>query len=219
MIKLIIFDAEHVLYNAEDQIRYFNSKLAEFIKINSSISLEETGAIWKDLGKAVVVGKMSVLQAHKEFISRMGIRPELIDEYEKFDRESFNYAKPMENGEERYLKDLKKKNYKLAVLSDGVNTADTKALILKIIGLDGIFDRVFVSSDIGHKKPDRETYETVMDAFKVKPSETVFVGHDLDELEGAMALGIHVISYKGDKLGHEASDFHRMNEIIYSLDR
>jgi hypothetical protein len=33
MIKLIIFDAEHVLYNAEDQIRYFNSKLAEFVKI------------------------------------------------------------------------------------------------------------------------------------------------------------------------------------------
>ncbi len=218
MIKLVIFDAEHVLYNAEGQIKYFNIKLAEFVKNNSNTDPQAPGAIWKTLGNAVLVGKMSILQAHKEFISRLGIRPELIEEYEAFDRESFNYAKLMEDDEEKYLRDLKIRNYKLAVLSDGVNPADTKAQILEIVGLGGIFDKIFVSSDIGHKKPDSETYRAVMDAFKADSSETVFVGHDLDELEGAIALGIHTISYNGDRLGHEADSFSRINEIIYSLD-
>ena len=125
----------------------------------------------------------------------------------------------MEAGEEKCLRDLKARNYKLAVLSDGVNPADTKAQILGIVGLGGIFDRIFVSSDTGHKKPDSEAYRAVMTAFKADPSETVFVGHDLDELEGAIALGIHTISYNGDKLGHEADSFSRINEIIYSLDK
>ena len=219
MIKLIIFDAEHVLYNAEDQIRYFKMKLYEFVKNNSNFNSEELSSVWKDIGESVMIGKITMIQAHREYMSRIGIRPELIDEYEAFDRESFNYAKLMEKDERKCLSDLKIKGYKLAVLSDSGHPPEIRWLILGIIGLDGIFDRAFVSSDIGHKKPDKETYETVIDAFKVKPSETVFVGHDLDELECAMALGIHVISYKGDKLGHEASDFHRMNEIIYSLDR
>ena len=219
MIKLVIFDAEHVLYSAEEQMKYFSMKLTEFVKKNSKTDPQELGSIWKEFGEAVMVGKITMLQAHKEYISRIGIRPELIGEYEAFDRESFNYARLMEKDEGKYLKDLKMKGYRLAVLSDSGHPASIRELIMGIIGLGGIFDRAFVSCEIGHKKPDREAYEAVMNAFNVGPAETVFVGHDLDELEGAMALGMHVISYNGDKLGHQASDFRRINEIIYSLDK
>ena len=153
MIKLVIFDAEHVLYSAEEQMKYFSMKLTEFVKKNSKTDPQELGSIWKEFGEAVMVGKITMLQAHKEYISRIGIRPELIGEYEAFDRESFNYAKLMEKDEGKYLKDLKMKGYKLAVLSDSGHPASIRELIMGIIGLGGIFDRAFVSCEIGHKNP------------------------------------------------------------------
>ncbi len=41
MIKLVIFDVEHVLYNADEQVRYFSMKLAEFAKKNDNVNMWE----------------------------------------------------------------------------------------------------------------------------------------------------------------------------------
>jgi putative hydrolase of the HAD superfamily len=101
------------------------------------------------------------------------------------------------------IMELKKRGYKVAILTDSPHTTPTQHEMLSTIGMGGMFDGIFVSCELGHMKPDKEAYEAVLNAFNVKPSESVFVAHDEDELVGAKKVGIKTISYKG----HDSGDF------------
>jgi HAD superfamily hydrolase (TIGR01509 family) len=52
----------------------------------------------------------------------------------------------------------------------------------------------FSESLIGYEKPHPKAYLAVLNYFKVKPEEAIFVWHDKEEMEGARKLGIRTIS-------------------------
>jgi len=87
----------------------------------------------------------------------------------------------------------------VALLSDTVHSLATKLELLRRLGLkkDEHYDEVFLSNSMGYAKPHPRAYEIVLSRFKAKPHETLFVGHDEDEIEGAKRLGIRTISFKG----------------------
>jgi HAD superfamily hydrolase (TIGR01509 family) len=61
------------------------------------------------------------------------------------------------------------------------------------------YNKLFLSNLIGYEKPHPKTYLTVLNYFKVKPKEAIFVGHDKEEMEGAKKLGIKTISFSSLK--------------------
>lgn len=219
-IKLIIFDAGDVLYNFS-WLEVFNREIKKFVKKHGlKHSVEDFHKSWYDenIGKPAATGKISLREAHRRHLKKMGIPEDLLDEYEEIDFKALKNLKIKDSKIKETILKLKKKGYKIAVLSDTPHPKDHKKIMLDIVGLDGIFDEIFVSSELGHTKPDKEAYLIVLNHFHAKPSETVFVAHDEDELIGAKKLGIKTISYQGHKSGDFViQNFKEILEVVENL--
>lgn len=204
-VKLIIFDAGDILYDWSKWLKTFEEELEKFSKKHKINFPKNHHEIWDsgDIGKSAAVGKISLKEAHRRHLKRMGLPENLTDEYHELDKKTLRSIKLKDRNIRDIILKLRKRAYKIAVLSDTPHPKSYKEIVLKIVRLSDLFDEIFVSSEIGHKKPDKEAYFAVLNHFRVKPSETVFVAHDEDELVGAKKLGIKTISYQG----HESGDF------------
>ena len=86
------------------------------------------------------------------------------------------------------LKRLKKK-YKLAIVTDAPRNKAWQRLVL--CGLDDIFAVVVTTDDAGQKKPHRAPFEMALKKLKIKPSEALFIGDNVDrDMLGAKQLGM-----------------------------
>ena len=57
------------------------------------------------------------------------------------------------------------------------------------------FEGVVISSDLGILKPDRRIFTHLLDAFGLKPEETLFIDDVLRNVEGARAVNMHAIQF------------------------
>lgn len=60
-----------------------------------------------------------------------------------------------------------------------------------IDSLDGYFDHVHFSSDLGMRKPNPEIFTHVCDLHGYKPQETLFIDDSVQHIEGAKKAGIN----------------------------
>ena len=212
MIKLIIFDAGDILYDWHYWSKYFGKRFQKLLKTHGVKDIENEGKLWDRVAVDANTGKISLQEAHGRHLVNLGLSKNLVAEYEKLDREALAKLKVKDTKTREILTELKARGYKIAILSDTPHSKSTKNWIIKNIGLGELFDAIFVSSEIGHMKPDKEAYFTVLNSFKIKPTEAVFVGHDEDELVGAKKIGMKTISY----LGHHSGDFviKKFSEIL-----
>lgn len=62
-------------------------------------------------------------------------------------------------------------------------------------GLDwmGLFDKVYYSYEIGHRKPDRSIYEYVLNDQGLIAAECIFIDDSKPNLAGAREAGLHVV--------------------------
>jgi putative hydrolase of the HAD superfamily len=55
------------------------------------------------------------------------------------------------------------------------------------------FDRIFVSSEIGRRKPSRESFEHIATEIGVPPASILFFDDTLENVEGARASGLQAV--------------------------
>jgi putative hydrolase of the HAD superfamily len=78
--------------------------------------------------------------------------------------------------------------YKIAILSN-INILHYEYL-KKNFPVFGIFDKVFLSFQMGRIKPDKEIYNLVIQDLKVSPQEIFYIDDRLELVESAKLLGI-----------------------------
>lgn len=94
-------------------------------------------------------------------------------------------------GAESTLRTLKAREYRLVVLSNNDSRLRT---ILKEMNLDGFFEAVFISEEIGAEKPDAPIFETVTAALGVHPRKILHVGDSLEaDGNGPVLAGWHAV--------------------------
>jgi putative hydrolase of the HAD superfamily len=84
----------------------------------------------------------------------------------------------------------------LIALVTNADDSDEPAIwkALHRVGLGSLFDRVFCSRAIGHRKPSIEFFKVILGELQVGPSVTVMVGDDFEvDVLGANAAGISAI--------------------------
>ena len=68
-----------------------------------------------------------------------------------------------------------------------------------ISSLGTFFDRSYYSHLIGYRKPEKESYQLVLDENGLKAEETLFIDDTLPNIEGANAVGIQTIHLQAPK--------------------
>jgi putative hydrolase of the HAD superfamily len=75
--------------------------------------------------------------------------------------------------------------FRLMTLSNG--NAD-----LRVIGLDGYFERALAARDAGAAKPDRRIFQTLLVGAGLEPGQVLYVGDDPHaDVQGARNAGLH----------------------------
>ena len=200
-IKAIIFDAYGTLFDVNSAAEKCKDKIGDkwegFANYWRTTQLEYT---WlrslmnrhKDFWQ---VTEDSLDKSMKTFEIDSLMRNELLDLYKKLS--TFPEVKEV-------LNNLKKKNYKLAILSNG-----TPALLNELVknnNLDNIFDNIFSIEEVGIYKPDSKVYNIPIKKYKIQKEEVAFLSANTWDVSG------------GGNYGYSSIWVNRNNNIFDNLD-
>ena len=102
------------------------------------------------------------------------------------------------------LNSLKKKNYKLGVLSNGTPTLLNE--LIESNNLKNIFDDVFSIEEVGIYKPDSKVYDIPIKKYKIQKDEVAFLSANTWDVSG------------GGNYGYNSIWVNRNNNIFDNLD-
>tara|TARA_B100001248_G_scaffold199769_1_gene154067 strand:+ start:104 stop:766 length:663 start_codon:yes stop_codon:yes gene_type:complete len=111
----------------------------------------------------------------------------------------------------RVLEDLKKKNFKLAILSNG--TPDLLNELVKSNKLNNLFDDLFSIEEVKIYKPDARVYELPIKKYKIKSHEITFLSANTWDVSGGGNFGYNSIWVNRHNSVFDILDFKPKNEI------
>jgi 2-haloacid dehalogenase len=109
------------------------------------------------------------------------------------------------------LEDLKKKNFKLAILSNG-----TPTLLNELVAsnkLNNLFDDLFSIEEVKVYKPDSRVYEIPVKKYNFKSNEITFLSANTWDVSGGGNYGFNSIWVNRNKLEFDILDYQPKNEI------
>ena len=109
------------------------------------------------------------------------------------------------------LEDLKKKNFKLAILSNG--TYDLLNELVESNKLNNLFDDLFSIEEVKIYKPDPRVYEIPIKKYKIKSDEITFLSANTWDVSGGGNFGYNSIWVNRHNSVFDVLDFKPKNEI------
>ena len=109
------------------------------------------------------------------------------------------------------LEDLKKKNFKLAILSNG--TLDLLNELVESNKLNNLFDDLFSIEEVKIYKPDPRVYEIPIKKYKIKSDEITFLSANTWDVSGGGNFGYNSIWVNRNNSVFDILDFQPKNEI------
>ena len=109
------------------------------------------------------------------------------------------------------LEDLKKKNFKLAILSNG--TPDLLNELVESNKLNNLFDDLFSIEEVKIYKPDPKVYELPIKKYKIKSDEITFLSANTWDVSGGGNFGYNSIWVNRHNSVFDILDFQPKNEI------
>ena len=109
------------------------------------------------------------------------------------------------------LEDLKKKNFKLAILSNG--TPDLLNELVENNKLNNLFDDLFSIEEVKIYKPDPSVYELPIKKYKIKSGEITFLSANTWDVSGGGNFGYNSIWVNRHNSVFDILDFQPKNEI------
>lgn len=95
-----------------------------------------------------------------------------------------------EEDTKRTLEALRRRGYRLALISNAGDDRDVQALVDQA-GIREYFDLILTSAALGVRKPNPAIFQAVLDHWKLEPAQTVMVGDTLGaDILGARNAGI-----------------------------
>ena len=112
----------------------------------------------------------------------------------------------------KVLIDLKEKNFKLAILSNG--TPELLEELVKKNNLNNLFDDLFSIEEVKIYKPDSKVYDLPVKKYNIKPNEIVFLSANTWDVSGGGNYGYNSIWVNRNKSHFDNLDYFPKNEIV-----
>ena len=206
--KAIVFDAYGTLFDVNSAAENCKDKIGD--------KWEEFANFWRTT-QLEYTWLRSLMKRHKDF---WNITEESLDKSMrvfKIDKamrnELLNLYKTLSPYPEvkEVLSKLKKKNYKLSILSNG--TPDLLNELVKSNNLENIFDDLFSIEKVGVYKPDSKVYEMPIKKYKINSDEIVFLSANTWDVSGGGNYGYKSIWVNRNKAIFDNLDYKPKNEI------
>ena len=207
-IKAIVFDAYGTLFDVNSAAEKCKDKIGDkwegFANFWRTTQLEYT---WlrslmkrhKDFWK---ITEDSLDKSMKVFNIDNNMKNELLDLY----RVLSPYPEVKE-----VLNSLKKKNYKLAILSNG--TPSLLRELVKSNSLEDLFDDLFSVESVGVYKPDSRIYDLPVKKYKVKAKEIAFLSANTFDVSGSGNYGYNSVWVNRNNGTFDNLDYLPKNEV------
>ena len=200
-IKAIIFDAYGTLFDVnsaaekckekigdkwEDFANYWRVTQLEYTWLRSLMNRHKN--FWQ-------VTEDSLSKSMKKFEIDENMRSELLNLYKILS----TYPEV-----EKTLEELKRKNFKLAILSNG--TPDLLNQLVKSNSLQEFFDDIFSIETVGIYKPNADVYNIPIKKYNISKNEVLFLSSNTWDVSG------------GGNFGYKSIWVNRNNNIFDNLD-
>ena len=207
-IKAIIFDAYGTLFDVnsaaekckgkigdkwEDFANYWRTTQLEYTWLRSLMNRHED--FWK-------ITEDSLDKSMKFFKIDNSMRNDLLDLYK--------VLSPFSEVKET-LNKLKKKDFKLAILSNG--TPSLLGNLVKNNNLENIFDDIFSIEEVGIFKPDSKVYELPVNKYNIKKDEILFLSANTWDVSGGGNYGYNSVWVNRNKNVFDNLDYQPLDEI------
>ena len=117
------------------------------------------------------------------------------------------------------LKNLKKNNFKLAILSNG--TPELLKELVNSNSLDNLFDDLFSIEEVKVYKPDSRVYEIPIKRYKIKASEITFLSANTWDVSGGGNYGYNSVWVNRNNSTCDNLDYipkHQIEDLTKLLD-
>ena len=207
-IKAIIFDAYGTLFDVNSAANKCKDKIGDkwenFANYWRTTQLEYT---WlrslmdrhKDFWQ---ITEDSLEKSMKLFNIDKEMKSELLDLYKVLS--TFPEVKDV-------LNNLKKKDYKLSILSNG--TPSLLNELVKSNNLGGIFDDIFSIEEVGIYKPSSKVYDIPIKKFQIQKDEVIFLSSNTWDVSGSGNYGYNSIWVNRNNNIFDSLDYIPQNQV------
>ena len=206
--KAVVFDAYGTLFDVNSAAEKCKSKIGD--------NWEDFANFWRTT-QLEYTWLRSLMKRHKNFWQ---ITEDSLDKSMKVFNIDKNMRKDLLNlykvlspypEVKKVLQNLKKKNLKLAILSNG-----TPNLLNELVAgnnLTGLFDDLFSVEEVGIFKPDPKVYGLPLKKYKVQAFEITFLSANTWDVSGGGNYGYNSIWVNRNKSQFDKLDYQPKNEI------
>ncbi len=206
--KSIIFDAYGTLFDVNSAAEKCKDKIGD--------NWERFANFWRTT-QLEYTWLRSLMKKHKDF---WGVTEDSLDKSMKvfnintrMKDELLNLYKILSPYPEikKVLKDLKKRNLKIAILSNG-----TPALLNELVesnNLTDMFDDLFSIEEVKTYKPDSRVYDLPVKKYKIKPDEVTFLSANTWDVSGGGNYGYDAVWVNRNNATFDNLDYKPKNEI------
>lgn len=186
--KAVIFDLGGVL-SLGKRSRGVHESVAKRL----GISLDQYFDSIDEIYSAAITGTISSAKALQMMAKNLDTTPKKLAQiYSQAYKKNFKRDNVLYN----FALDLKKKGYKISILSDIWEVARDSILTKKNYGK---FEDIVTSYDIGVRKTNPKIFRVALKRLKVKPQEAIFTDNREWNLKAPEKLGITSILYKNPR--------------------
>jgi HAD superfamily hydrolase (TIGR01509 family) len=211
-MKAVFFDVSGVLYYRPDKYRL----VREFLTRNN-LPVPESRSVrrsTRDIHGEASTGAVSLETYRDALLAAWGAAaPELRDEGQQV-LAAAEHDVCLYEGVPDTLKELRERGFKLGVVTDTVVSTPDALRRLANCGLDIEWDAFANSVDVRMRKPDPRPYLAALEQCGVAAGETVYVGHDQDELDAAHSLGMKTVAALYRSPVRADYDIHRFADLL-----
>ncbi len=214
--QAVIFDMGDIFFDAT----VWRRSLTQYLQRAAvQIDYPELCRRWEAKLVDVYLARREYWEAFREFMADLSLTDDAVDRAVAFARQKADgiEKRTLFDGVAETLAQLKAMGLKLAVLSDTESREARVRRRLADLGIEDCFDAVLTSVDVGYVKPDPRAYAAAMAGLNVTAIETIFVGHDDEELEGATRAGLTAVAYnceQGAPCHHHLRHFDKLLELV-----
>jgi len=85
-----------------------------------------------------------------------------------------------------------RERHRVSLLSNG--PSDLQRQKIRALGLDGCFEHVVISGEVGYSKPSREIFEELLNRINAQPNQVIYIGDNyMKDIVGALGAGLRAV--------------------------